>query len=210
MHNEDADLIAACQSGDLSAFERLVNRYQDRVIRVLYLLLGDADDAQDVGQETFLRAYRYIGSFRGRSSIATWLHRIAINTAHNWIRDNRRNIELATAPEELRQVERTRPEDLLLERERQLEIKSALKELPQHYREAIVLRYFDDLSYEEIAEIQQVPIGTVRSRLAKGRDLLSRSLAPSRGSTVADERGVCHELQTGEKNDPLRGGGRLG
>ncbi|MEN6371310.1 MAG: sigma-70 family RNA polymerase sigma factor [Armatimonadota bacterium] len=176
MHDDDM-LVYACQSGDIDAFEQLVRKYQDRTIRVLYLLLSDVDDAQDAAQETFIRAFRCIKSFRHNSSFGTWLHRVAINTARNWARNNKRGREVIFPIEGLNAINQPKPDDLLVARERSLEIKCALGRLPQYYREAIVLRHYDDMSYEEIALVQQVPVGTVRSRLAKARDMLRQYLS---------------------------------
>ena len=176
MHEDDL-LVYAFQSGDINAFESLVRKYQDRTVRVLYLLLGNIDDAQDVAQETFIRAFRCIQSFRHNSSFATWLHRIAINTARNWVRDCKRYREILIPPDERWRCNLVNPGDQLLAKERSLEIKIALAELPQYYREAIILRHFDELSYEDIAIVQQVPVGTVRSRLAKAREMLKQLMS---------------------------------
>jgi RNA polymerase sigma-70 factor (ECF subfamily) len=202
MQDDDA-LVSACQSGDVNAFELLVRKYQDRTVRMLYLLLGNSDDAQDVTQETFLRAFKSIHTFRGSASFTTWLHRIAVNTARNWIRSNRPDRELVVAPDERWHGPLDRPENVLMKRERLLEIRSALAELPPHYRETIILRHFDELSYEEIADVQQVPVGTVRSRLAKGRTLLQRRLGSDRRSKN-DERTDDNGLQEGKEPDSLR------
>ncbi|MEN6520303.1 MAG: sigma-70 family RNA polymerase sigma factor [Armatimonadota bacterium] len=175
MHDDDM-LVYACQSGDIDAFEQLVRKYQDRTVRVLYLLLSDADDAQDAAQETFIRAFRCIKSFKHNSSFGTWLHRVAINTARNWARNNKRGQEVPSQIEGVTPANQLKSDDLLVARERSLEVKYALSRLPQYYREAIVLRHYDDLSYEEIALVQQVPVGTVRSRLAKARTLLKQYL----------------------------------
>ncbi|MBI2843702.1 MAG: sigma-70 family RNA polymerase sigma factor [Armatimonadetes bacterium] len=201
---DDDVLISECQSGNISAFEALVRKYQDRTVRVLYLLLGNVDDAQDVAQESFIRAFRGIHSFRRSSSFATWLHRIALNTAHNWIRDNRQP-ETLPLHEERRFAGYGRPEDLLVARERALEIRSLLAELPESYREAIVLRHFEDLSYVEIAEVQGVPVGTVKSRLAKARSLLQKSFLDGSAGT---ERMDDHGLQDGEEAHSSRSGWR--
>lgn len=176
MHDDDF-LVSACQSGDVNAFEHLVRKYQDRTVRVLYLLLWDADDAQDAAQETFIRAFRCIKSFRYHSSFSTWLHRIAFNTARNWVRDNKRDREVLFSIEGCLSGNQDKPDDYLIAMERSIEIKYALSRLPQYYREAIVLRHYNDLSYEEIAQVQQVPIGTVKSRLAKARELLRQYLS---------------------------------
>lgn len=199
MHDDDDALVSACQSGDMSAFECLVRKYQDRTIRVLYLILGNTDDAQDAAQETFIRAFRCIRSFRGRSSFATWLHRIALNTALNWIRDSKRARD-ASAPLEDSTIGAPRPEELFMARERTREIIGALLQLPAHYREAVILRHYDEMSYQEIAEVQRVPVGTVRSRLAKGRELLQLYLAGSRRAND-HERTIGYGLQEGREAD---------
>lgn len=201
---DEHHLISACQTGDIAAFEALVRRYQDRIVRVLYLLLGNTDDAQDVAQEAFIRAFRCIQSFKGTSSFATWLHRIAINSAHNWIRKCKREREVLALAEDRWHGGSDKPEDSLIARERTLEIMSALGELPIHYRETIILRHYDELSYEEIAEIQQVPIGTVKSRLAKARMLLHTSM--EQGHKLSNKEGAAdNELQKGENSHTVRG-----
>lgn len=202
---DDEPLVRACQSGDVTSFETLVHKYQDRTVRVLYLLLGNVDDAQDVAQETFIRAFRCIRSFRGTSSFATWLHRIAINTARNWIRSSRREKEMFVLPDERYFGNEGRPDEMLLARERTLAITQALSKLPVHYREVIILRHYDELSYEEIAEVLQTPIGTVKSRLAKARMLLQHSLG--HGQEALDhERMMDNGLQKGKDTNSIRGG----
>lgn len=201
--DDEYKLINACQSGNVAAFEVLVRKYQDRIIRVLYLLLGNADDAQDVAQETFIRAFRCINAFKGTASFATWLHRIAINSARNWIRDCKREKEILTSADDIWHSVSDKPEDSLLAKERTLEIRSALAQLPTHYREAIILRHFDELSYEEIAEVQQVPIGTVRSRLAKARMLLQTYLG--HGHRLSEKKGMADNgLQEGKTTRSIR------
>ncbi|HOP79931.1 MAG TPA: sigma-70 family RNA polymerase sigma factor [Armatimonadota bacterium] len=201
MYDEDA-LIDACQSGDVSAFEVLVRKYQDRTVRVLYLLLGNFDDAQDVAQEAFIRAFKCIRTFKGTSSFATCLHRIALNTAHNWIRDCKRQREVLVPFDDRWHTTCGNPEDELISREKVLQVKFALAQLPTYYREAIILRHYDDLSYEEIAEIQQVPVGTVRSRLAKARLLLQQHLSHA-GDLNLKERVADNGMQTGKTIDPF-------
>jgi RNA polymerase sigma-70 factor (ECF subfamily) len=173
---DDNLLVNACLTGDLSAFETLIRKYQNRIARVLYLLIGNQDDVQDVAQETFIRAFRCLHTFRGSSSFSTWLHRIALNTARNWIRKSKRNRELLVSTDNWWHCNTEKPDDSLISRERVSEIHYALGQLPPLYREVIILRHFDELSYDEIADVLQVPIGTVRSRLAKARELLQHFL----------------------------------
>lgn len=205
MPMDDGSLIKACQQGDITAFGYLVQRYQDRVLRVLYLLIGNSEDAQDVAQESFIRAYRYIRAFRGDCGFATWLHRIAINTAHNWMRENYRRRAQTVALEDWKQGAGIDPADALLAKQAQLEMRSALAALPQHYREAVVLRHYEDLSYEEIAQVQQVPVGTVRSRLSKARQLLHDSLSGKIGPPTLNEGSSDDGLRKSKEADPIRG-----
>lgn len=208
MPMDDGSLIKACQQGDITAFECLVQRYQDRVLRVLYLLIGNTEDAQDVAQESFIRAYRYMRAFRGDCGFPTWLHRIAINTAHNWMRENYRRRAQTVALEDWKHDAGKDPADALLAKQSQMEMQSALASLPPHYREAVVLRHYDDLSYEEIAQVQQVPVGTVRSRLSKARMLLHKYLAGETRPTTRNEGSSDDELRERKKADPSRRGRR--
>lgn len=195
MHDE-YQLIAASQSGDLRSFETLIRAYQDRTVRHLYLLIGNYEDAQDVAQETFIRAFRSIRGFRSQSGFSTWLHRIAVNTAINWVRDNKRH---RTTSEQMvleHSEDKMRPDELLISRERARDIRNALLSLPIHYRETLILRHYEDLSYQEIADLQNIPVGTVRSRLAKGRHLLLQALKTTNGS-IHTERILSDGLQNG-------------
>lgn len=184
----DAALVARLKRGERAAYEELVESYQSLVYGLAYRLLGDPEEARDVAQETFLKAYRHIGTFRGDCAIKTWLYRMAVNQASNqrrWWRRRRKRETIsldatlgdstATIGDGLAADGRS-PEQVALGRERQRLLMSALDSLKHDYRAAVVLRDIEELAYEEIAEALGVPIGTVKSRIARGREELRRRL----------------------------------
>lgn len=171
MREDDKALICRSLAGDLTAFEELIRCYQSRVCRTLYFLLENQDDVEDVAQEVFIRVFRHLKTFRGDCEFSTWLHKIVLNTLRNWVRTRKQNVSL----DELNDYSyswSTGDEGSFLTSEEAFEVRKAIRALPEHYRETLVLRHFHDMSYEDIARVQRVPLGTVRSRLAKGRQLL--------------------------------------
>jgi len=183
----DTELVAACQQGDTTAFDEVVRRYKDRVYNVIYRFLGHHEDTLDVAQETFVRAYRGIEAFQGRSSVYTWLYAIAANLARNRMRDATRkgrgkatSLEAlsAAAPDvaQAATASRDTPRDAAERHELDALLQSCLEELPEHYRLPFVLRTFGDLSYAEMAEVMDCPPGTVKSRLNHARRLLRERL----------------------------------
>lgn len=174
MPNEESVLIGRAQAGDVAAFEDLIQAHQARLLRFVLIVAGNAEDAEDALQETLLQAYRALPRFRGDASFSTWLHRIAINTTRNWVRSQARASSERIGARMAR-IGATRPPGLdeeLLQRERGRVLRDAILNLPEHYRTAVLLRHYQDMSYEEIAQATEVPIGTVRSRIAQGRRLL--------------------------------------
>jgi RNA polymerase sigma-70 factor, ECF subfamily len=183
VREEEALLIARSQSGDVNAFNQLVLHYQQTVYNVILRMLGDRDTAADVAQETFIAAYRAIQSFRGGSSFRAWLLRIATNQAcDHWRRTNRHPVDSLDSimdegephgvglPGTLVTTEQAaNPEEFLLNQELQVLIQKGLQELPLDQRVAVVLCDVQGLSYEEIAASTQTNMGTVRSRIARGR-----------------------------------------
>lgn len=183
VREEEALLIARSQSGDVNAFNQLVLHYQQTVYNVILRMLGDRDTAADVAQETFIAAYRAIQSFRGGSSLRAWLLRIATNQAcDHWRRTNRHPVDSLDSvmdegephgvglPGTLVTTEQAaNPEEFLLNQELQVLIQKGLQELPLDQRVAVVLCDVQGLSYEEIAASTQTSLGTVRSRIARGR-----------------------------------------
>lgn len=182
----DEDLVLRVQRGDKSAFDFLVIKYQHRIIQLVNRYVKDPSEAQDVAQEAFIKAYRALGNFRGDSAFYTWLYRIAINTAKNYlVSRSRRNsdyqvdIQDAEVFENAPQLQGMEtPERLLLNQEIIDTIQEAIDKLPEDMRTAIMLREFEGMSYEEIAEAMECPVGTVRSRIFRAREAIDNKLNP--------------------------------
>lgn len=185
-HPSEARLIARLRDFDLTAFEELVAHFERPVYSLCFRLLGDAEEARDAAQETFLKVYKGLSSFRAESGLKTWIYRIAINQAMNqqrwWRRRHRdetvsldigRNGSDATLGSSLPGKAES-PEARAIANEREQRITRALAEVKQEYRIALILREIEELSYEEIAETLSISIGTVKSRIARGREELRR------------------------------------
>lgn len=188
----EKQFIERLKEGDEAAFELLVAERSGEIYGLLYRLTENPEEARDLTQETFLRAFQNIGSFRGDADLRTWIYRIAINQARNrwrWWRRRRRDgtvsLDAMETPlgQPLRAVLKTEkaedPEHQALAREREHALRSALKTLGPPYREAVVLRDIEGFSYEEIAQTLDISIGTVKSRLSRGREELRRKLEGS-------------------------------
>lgn len=184
--DSDQQLVQRVQAGEKAAFDLLVRKYQHRVLKLVSRFVSDAAEAEDVAQEAFLKAYRALASFRGDSAFYTWLYRIAINTAKNALVSNRRrpvdfDLDLQD-PEQYdrhaRLKEGDTPEGVLLTEEIRSVVERAMEQLPEDLRTAIVLRELEGLSYEEIAEAMDCPVGTVRSRIFRAREAIDRKLKP--------------------------------
>jgi RNA polymerase sigma-70 factor (ECF subfamily) len=186
-NHEDELLLAALKEGAEDAYEVLISRFQQPVYNLVYRLMDDPGDACDVVQEVFLKVFRNIHAFRGQSSIKTWIYRIAFNEAHNhrrWFsRHKRQEIGFETEDEKATNYNDILPDpgrsafDIASDHETQALIEEALSQVNPSFRAAVVLRDIEDLSYEEIAEILQVSLGTVKSRILRGRDALRKALA---------------------------------
>ncbi len=190
MRDDDEQLIARCQQGDVGAFNQLVERYQQITYGVVFRMVGNADVAADVTQDAFIAAFRAIQSFRGGTSFRAWLLRIASNMAcDHWRRTQRHpaeSLDALTDEDELHSSselgalvemgQEKNPEEFLLNRELQELIQHGLQELPLEQRVAVVLCDIQGLSYEEVAETTQTTLGTVRSRIARGRARLRNYL----------------------------------
>ncbi|MBP0132960.1 MAG: RNA polymerase sigma factor RpoE [Nitrosospira sp.] len=188
----DFDLVKRTQRGDRHTFDMLVVRHQRKIAHVISRYIKSSQDVEDVAQETFIKAYRGIASFRGESQFSTWLHRIAVNTAMHFLSARRSRIpnyepmftedaEEMTIPET---VDDEDPERILANQQIAESIAETLKKLPEELRTAITLREVEGLSYEEIAQVMNCPIGTVRSRIFRAREqaagLLRKLLDPVR------------------------------
>ena len=186
----DQVLVERVQAGDKKAFDLLVSKYHQRVIRLISRLVRNPAEVEDIAQEAFIKAYRSIGQFRGDSAFYTWLYRIAVNSAKNALMaSNRRPIPMSDLMKsdeneegEAWPVESAidfqTPEALLASRQVAQTVDAAIESLAEYLRTAIMLREIEGLTYEEIAEAMNCPIGTVRSRIFRARETISKQLRP--------------------------------
>jgi RNA polymerase sigma-70 factor (ECF subfamily) len=185
-NNNDKELVKKAQKGDKVAFDTLVTKYHLKVVNLVMRFVKDRDDAQDVAQEAFIKAYRGLKNFRGDSAFYTWLYRIAINSAKNYLVSQSRktptyavdiadaeHIESATALKEY-----ATPEGNMLTSEIEATVYRAIKELPDDLKTAITLRELEGMTYDEIALVMECPIGTVRSRIFRARESIDKHLKP--------------------------------
>ncbi|WP_151669532.1 RNA polymerase sigma factor RpoE [Nitrincola schmidtii] len=184
--NADQLLVERVQAGDKRAFDLLVKKYQHKIIGLISRYIYDHHEAMDVAQEAFIKAYRALPNFRGDSAFYTWLYRIAINTAKNHlVARNRRppdtdvdaeDAQYFESDSDLRDIEN--PENALYRDELQRVINQVLEKLPEDLRVALTLREFEGMSYEEIAQVMDCPVGTVRSRIFRAREAIDNEIAP--------------------------------
>jgi RNA polymerase sigma-70 factor (ECF subfamily) len=192
----DRQLVARAQRGDKRAFELLVEKYQRKLARLLSRFIRDPAEVEDVTQEAFIKAYRALPAFRGDSAFYTWLYRIGINTAKNYLMAMGRRAPTSTEVEaeeaegfeegeQLRDI--NTPESVLLSNEIAATVNSTIERLPEELRTAIQLREIEGMSYEDIAQVMNCPIGTVRSRIFRAREAIAEQLRPLLG-TRKDKR----------------------
>jgi RNA polymerase sigma-70 factor (ECF subfamily) len=182
----DHELVKRVQCGDKKAFDLLVLKYQHRIVKVIARYIQDSHEVLDVAQEAFIKAYRALPRFRGDSEFYTWLYRIAINTAKNFlVAQGRRppdtdieadGAEFYEGASKLREM--ASPERLLLRDEIETAVHKAIEQLPEDLRTAVTLRELEGLSYEEIAQAMNCPVGTVRSRIFRARETIDKKIAP--------------------------------
>ena len=178
----DINIINLVKKGDVRAFDILVVKYQDRLVYSVFKFCKDFELSQDISQEAFVKAFKNIDKFRGESSFYTWIYRIAINTAKNYFSNKSRGAEtynedvLDGALSDL-SLNSDNPETLLAAEEMKNAVNQAFQNLPDEIRSTLSLREYDGLSYEEIAKVQNCPIGTVRSRIFKGRELINETFS---------------------------------
>ncbi len=193
IRKHESDLILELRAGAECAYETLIDRFEQPVFNIVSRIMDDPGDAADVVQEVFLKIFRNIGSFRQDSSLKTWIYRIALNEARNhrrWFTRHRRmEVGLDAEPGESKGYQdwlpdpRRSPFETALDHETHALIEAALANLNPRFREALVLREIEDLSYEEISEILDISLGTVKSRILRGRDALKKQLAGRLEST---------------------------
>ena len=188
--DSDAVLVQRAVAGDQRAFELLVIKYQRRLQRLIGRLVRDTDLVEDIAQETFIRAYRALPQFRGESQFYTWLYRIAVNTAKKFLQERKRSPTMSdrafVANEDndetfrgvVEPINDETPESVLAAKEIAAAVNSGLAALPLDLRQALTLREIEGLSYEEIAAVMDCPMGTVRSRIFRARELISAKLKP--------------------------------
>jgi RNA polymerase sigma-70 factor (ECF subfamily) len=180
----DRELVKRVQKGDKGAFDLLVLKYEHKIVNLVMRYVRDPELALDISQEAFIKAYRAVPRFRGDSAFYTWLYRIAVNTAKNYLAAQRRrpmDIELDLQdPEQYglhaKLKETDTPESLALSHELQETLERAIEALPEDLRTAIILRELEGMSYEEIAQTMDCPVGTVRSRIFRARDAIGKKI----------------------------------
>ncbi len=188
-NNNDKELVKRAQKGDKLAFDTLVTKYHLKVVNLVTRFVKDADDAQDVAQEAFIKAYRGLKNFRGDSAFYTWLYRIAINSAKNYlVSQSRKTPAFAVDVDDAEHMESAgnlkeydTPEGNMLTEEIEETVYKAIKELPEDLKTAITLRELEGMTYDEIANVMECPIGTVRSRIFRAREAIDKHLKPLLG-----------------------------
>ncbi|AZR73789.1 hypothetical protein BBF96_10565 [Anoxybacter fermentans] len=188
----DKELIEMFKKGEEKAFEEIVRRYQKKVYNTIYRILGNPEDANDLAQEVFIRVYRKLHLFQGKASFSTWLFTITSNLCRDELRKRQRRLKIRSLSEPIRYKdgeieqeildESMTPERISINRELRDEIQAVIDKLPDEQKEAIVLREFQGFSYEEIAEIVGVALGTVKSRISRARRNIREELSNLRSS----------------------------
>ena len=189
MGEREADLLLVerVQSGDKAAYGLLVGKYQHKLLRLVMRLVRDPAEAEDVTQEAFIKAYRALPGFRGESAFYTWLYRIGVNAAKNWLMANGRRMPTVTditrdddesMDDGMQLRDDETPDRVLMSKQIGETLNAAVAGLPEELREAITLREIEGLSYEEISQVMDCPIGTVRSRIFRAREAIAAKLRP--------------------------------
>jgi RNA polymerase sigma-70 factor (ECF subfamily) len=171
---DECDLIAKAKSGDRWAFSELVRKHRQGVINIIYRMCGNADIAEDAAQETFVKAWQHLGKYKPKSAFKNWLYKIGLNTARNALRRERDTVDV----EDIIVIDKNlNPEQSIASMERTVTVQNAIRALPEASRSVLILREYEDLSYRDIAETLDIPVGTVMSRLNYARQLLRKSLS---------------------------------
>ncbi|MFA5114945.1 MAG: sigma-70 family RNA polymerase sigma factor [Candidatus Omnitrophota bacterium] len=178
-NNEDSLFIERFLGGETGGFEELVRKYQDRVLNIVYSLIGKDRECEDIAQEVFLKVYHNLGSFRQRSQFSTWLYRIAVNATYDFLRRRRNFLDEEVSPENIA-AGSDGPREALSKREKEAALKTALAAVPLEYRTALVLKDIEGLSYAQIAQVLGCRMGTVESRIYRARQILKEKLLKGR------------------------------
>jgi RNA polymerase sigma-70 factor (ECF subfamily) len=188
----DRQLVERARAGDKRAFDLLVQKYHRRLMRLLSRMVRNQEEVEDIAQETFIKAYRALPQFRGDAAFYTWLYRIGVNTARNFLSSRGRALPTISdqavndddePDERLVAQDISTPESMLLSKQVAIAVNEAIDALPEELRTAITLREMEGMSYEEIAEMMACPIGTVRSRIFRAREAIAAKLRPILGTT---------------------------
>ncbi|WP_294998327.1 RNA polymerase sigma factor RpoE [Succinivibrio sp.] len=187
--SSDEAIVKRVQQGDVSAYNILVIKYQHKVAQIISKFVGNSADVNDVAQEAFIKAYKAINNFRGESSFYTWLYRIVVNAAKTYLESNsKRKNHIDVDSEEFQSIDsqgvltsRESPDKIIESQELQQVILSAMNELPEELRQAIMLREVEGMSYEDMADLLQIPIGTVRSRIFRARQFIEEKMSKFAG-----------------------------
>jgi len=182
MTRTDEELVARAQGGDIESFNQLIVRWERPIYALAYRVIGKEEDARDVCQDAFLRAYRALPGFKGQAKFSSWLYRIALNLCRDWIRRQRR-APVSQLPEDMDAIEQASEagpvesiEDLVARRELSAIVEEAMSELSEEQRTAIILKEYHGMTFQEIADMQGCPLSTVKTRLYQGLSLLRRRL----------------------------------
>ena len=187
----DEELVARSRSGDAESFNQLISRWERPIYALAYRVIGREEDARDVTQETFLRAFRGLAAFKGQAKFSSWLYRIALNLCRDWIRRKKRS-PIATLPEDVELEDLASDagatetvEDLVSRRELSELVEAAMARLPEEQRTAIILKEYHGMTFQEIADLQGCPLSTVKTRLYQGLSVLRRELRAAHVMTRA-------------------------
>lgn len=189
MEQKEKRLIKKIKKGDHQAFADMVDKYKNSIYVICLRMVGNRQEAEDLSQETFLRAYRYIGQFDIDRKFSTWLFRIATNLSIDYLRRRKPGVSLdAEIPgteglslEAMLPNEEVAPDEQMVRNEREQMVQREIEHLPEKYRTAVVLKYIEDLRLKEISEIMEIPVATVKTRIHRGREILRKYLIASRG-----------------------------
>ena len=192
----DEELVARSKSGDMDSFNQLILRWERPIYALAYRVIGQEEDARDVAQETFLRAFRALPGFKGQAKFSSWIYRIALNLCRDWIRRKKRtpvsqvpeDVDLSELAAERGPVESV--EELVARRELSAVVEEAMALLPEEQRTAVILKEYHGMTFQEIADLQGCPLSTVKTRLYQGLSVLRKHLREKNPSVMEPRRGV--------------------